>query len=227
VRSRTGTTRRLLVVGVAGVAGCLLSSCGSHPGEAAVVGSQSISESRVDAVAAALCSAQAAAKTALSSRAARQGALDVLVQSSLSRQFAAARHATPDAAATSKAVASQQQTLDQLPASRRSAFRSVLQEYAEGQLGLATVGARALAQAGTAKVTQDQALAEGQRLRNAWVPGHVKVSVDPRFGRFSKLRLVGGSGSLSVPQSTSAVAGANGTPASSWVASLPASQQCG
>lgn len=214
-----------------GVAGCLLSSCGSHPGEAAVVGSQPISQSRLDDVAAALCSAQAVSQQTtgqqdLSSRAARQGALDVLIQSEISKQYVEKHGFAPSAAQTSQAVSSQQQTLDSLPASRRGAFRSVLQDYAEGQLGLAAAGAKQLQASGTAKPTQDQALSTGLKLRDAWAGKHVKVSVDPRFGRFRGGALVTDSGSLSVPESSTAVAGAADKPPTGWLSSLPANQKC-
>jgi len=233
VRPMTGPSRAWVLrrLAVAGIVGCLLSSCSSHPGDAAVVGSQTISESRVDDVAAALCSAQSASQQNavpqdLSSRAARQGALDVLIQSSLSQQYSEKFGFTPTAAQTSQAVASQQQTLNQLPASRRSAFRSALQNYAEGQLGIAAAGAKQLAASGNDAPSQDQAVAAGLKLRNAWVSKHVTVSVDPRFGRFRGNALVTDSGSLSVPQSASAVAGAKAQPASSWISSLPANQKC-
>jgi hypothetical protein len=205
-----------------------LSGCDTHPGAAAVVGSESISQGRLDDVALALCSAQSASSPqALAGRAAREGALSVMVSSELSRQFGRAMGVDPDQSQVSAAVTANQSTIDKLPASRRSAFTDTLRTYAEGQLVVIAVGRRALLERGTKSPTADQAVAVGTALRDAWVKKHLKVTVDPRYGRFTKGSLVTSSGSLSVPVSAIATAGAKAQPDASWVSALPASQQCG
>lgn len=225
-RSRT---RRASVA--AAVAVVLLSGCGSHPGDAAVVGSESFRNGQVDDVALALCAAQAAGgqqvAQAVPARTARQGALGVLVSSALSRQFGESTGVEIERSQVSAAVAASQATIDQLPASRRAAFEETLRSYAEGQLMLIGAGRAQLARRGARNATDDQALAAGTRLRDAWVRStKVKVSVDPRYGRFSAGALRPQSGSLSVPVSSSAAAGVQSQPDPAWVTALPASQKC-
>jgi hypothetical protein len=217
-----------VVLGLAAV--LALSGCGSHPGAAAVIGSETISESRVDSVALALCSAQSLAQTGapqqLAGRAARQGALTVLINGALSRQYGDAQGLEPEQSQVSAAVDANQATIDQLPASRRTAFSETLRDYAEGQLVVAAAGQDLLRERGARNITQEQALAAGSRLRDAWVKDNVKVSVDPRFGRFSAGSLAYRSGSLSAAVSENASSAAKQQPDETWVSSLPATQKC-
>ncbi len=208
-----------------------LSGCGSHPGDAAVVGSESLRTGQVDDVALALCSAQAAGgqqvAQAVPARTARQGALGVLVSAALSRQFGQATGVRVDQAQVSAAVAANQATIDQLPASRRGVFEDTLRTFAEGQLTLIAAGRAQLARQGTRNASEEQALAAGTRLRDAWVrKNKIEVTVDPRYGRFSAGALRPQSGSLSVPVSSPAAAGARSQPDVAWVTALPASQKC-
>jgi hypothetical protein len=224
-------SRRLRGVVVAGVAALAMSACSAHPGSAALVGSERLSDSRVDDVAAALCAAQGGGQQTtqaqeLASRAARQGALDVMISSSLSQQFGASQGVEPDQEQVASALSANQSTISALPKSERSVFTRTLRDYAEGQLMLIDIGTRELVKAGTAKPSQEQAIAEGTKLRDAWVAKNAKVKVDPRFGSYTAKGLVGRSGSLSVPVSSTATAGAKSTPSTSWVSSLPASQKC-
>ncbi|MEP7091784.1 MAG: hypothetical protein ABI776_16915 [Nocardioidaceae bacterium] len=225
--TRSRTLRGSAVALAATLAMC---ACSAHPGDAARIGSDSISDGHLDDVALALCAAQSgSAQTpgqALAGRAARQGALGVLINVSLSRQYGASRGAEADQSQVSSALDVNQATIDKLPASRRTAFRDTLRDYAEGQLVLISIGRSELVKRGTAKPTQQQSIATGTTLRDAWVKKHLKVSVDPRFGRFSNGALVSRSGSLSVPVSSSAVTGAQATPSQTWVAALPANEKC-
>jgi hypothetical protein len=211
---RVGPGRRVAALVVAPV--LALSACSAHPGAAAVVGSDTISESRVDDVALALCSAQTASQTGasqdLAGRAARQGALAVLINGKLSKQYGDANGLEPDQSQVSAAV---------------DAFSDTLREYAEGQLVVAAAGTDELRKRGAKSVTQEQALAAGTKLRDTWVRKHVKVKVDPRFGRFTQAgTLAFTSGSLSSPVSDQAAAGAKQQPASTWVSTLPTTQKC-
>ena len=209
----------------------VMSACATHPGAAAVVGSESISNSHLDEVAHALCAAQGSsqngqAPAALASRSARQGALGVLLNSSLSRQFGASQGVQPDQEQVSAALAGQEQNISTLPADRREVFRETVREYAEGQLMLIDVGKRALTKAGKKNVTDQQAISEGTRLRNAWAAKNADVSVDPRYGVYQKNSLLAQSGSLSVAASARATDGNSPDPSTGFVASLPASQKC-
>ena len=224
-------SRTLRASAAAVLAGLLLSACSAHPGSAAVVGPVQIGTAEVDDVATALCSAQSSGNAGgqqqdLASRAARQGALDVLISSELSRLFGRSQGVEPDQEQVSQALAANEANINGLPASERAVFRDTLQKFAEGQLMLVEIGRRSLAESGAKNVTDQQALSEGTKLRNAWVSKHVDVSVDPRFGEFSKGSLVGKSGSLSVPVSQRAADGDSPDPSAGWVAALPASQKC-
>jgi len=210
----------------------VMSSCATHPGSAAVIGSESISDHEVDDVASALCSAQGSSQQPgqqpqqLASRAARQGALDVLIKSSLSRQYGESQGVQPDQEQVSAALAANAQSIGSLPAEERSVFSRTLRGYAEGQLMLIEVGRRELSKTGAKNVTEEQAVSEGTKLRNAWAAKNVDVTVDPRFGAYSKNALLNQSGSLSVAQSQNATDGGSPDPSQGWVASLPASQKC-
>jgi hypothetical protein len=220
---------RTVLAAVAAAAGLALSACSAHPGSAAVVGDESISDSRVDDVAGALCAAQSGGQSGgqdLASRGARQGALDVLINSALSRQYGAAQGVQPDQEQVSAALAANARNISGLPAEHRQDFKDTLREYAEGQLMLIEVGRRELAKAGTRNATEQQAVSEGTKLRNAWAAKNVEVTVDPRFGEYSKNALLPKSGSLSVAASQSATDGGSPDPSPGWIASLPASQKC-
>ena len=220
---------RTVLAAVAAAAGLLLSACSAHPGSAAVVGDESISDTRVDDVAGALCAAQKGGQNGgqdLASRGARQGALDVLINSALSRQFGTSQGVQPDQEQVSAALAANSANISALPAEHRQDFKDTLREYAEGQLMLIDVGRRELAKSGKQNATEQQAVSEGTKLRNAWAAKNVEVTVDPRFGEYTKNSLLPKSGSLSVAASKSAADGDSADPSPGWVASLPASQKC-
>lgn len=220
--------RNIKVTALAAVAVTLLSGCGFHPGAAAVVGDQVISTSQVDAVASALCSANSGGQgQQLPSRGARQGALRVLLDSEVSRQFGQAQGVQPDKRLVSEAVAHEQASIQSLPKDEQAAFQQALKGYAEGQATLLAVGSRYLASQGKPTSNQNQDVAEGRRLRGAFAR-KLDIQVDPRFGSFDAKTgdMAATSGSLSVPVSSSAADGATPDPSAGWVASLPASQKC-
>jgi hypothetical protein len=209
-----------------------LTGCAVHPGAAAVIGQDTISTGQVDALAKGLCSTNAAGVAAggqqAASRGARQGALQVLIETDLSQQFGKQRGVEPDQQQISKALAGSRGTIQQLPVEQRAAFKQALVQYWEGQLMLIDVGRQALQAQGKAHVTDQQAIAEGNRLRQQWAK-NISVSVDPRFGTFWRgtFQPAAGGGSISVPASDSARAGNTTDPNGAYVSSLPASQKCG
>ncbi len=222
--------RKLKVSLLAAGGAAVLAACSVHPGAAAVVGGQRISVDRVDAVAQALCSANSGGGQPLASRGARQGALSVLLESTLSHEFGQAKGYTADRSMVSKAVENQRSNINTLPQDERPAFEQALRDYAEGQLILLDAGRRYLASHGQTAAGDQQALAIGQKLRERYVQRNdVNVAVDPRFGSFNDKTgtLNAGSGSLSVAVSSRAADGQSPDPSAGWVASLPASQQCG
>jgi hypothetical protein len=225
--------RRVVAAAVAVLSLTATAACSTHPGDAAVVGSEALSTSQVDDVAGALCSAQGASAQSgqtqtLPTRAARQGALRLLIDARLSAKYGDSVGVEPDQQQVDAAIASQEQTLKAVKGEDRSVLRDTIVDVVRGQLILIEVGRRALLKSGApaAQVTGDAALQAGTKLRNAWADKNVDVTVDPRFGTYSQGSLKGGSGSLSVPVSSGSKAGAAPQPASSWVSSLPASQKC-
>jgi uncharacterized lipoprotein YajG len=224
VKSRKSTTKLVLAV----AATLALSGCGAmHPGAAAVVDSTTISMSQVDALARGVCSASKSQTSTgqMPSRNARQVAVQILVDSELSRQFGEKRGITPNPSMVSAAEAQFAQSIDALPPSQREDFRQAVRESAEGQLTVVEAGRRSLEAQGAQNISQNQALAEGSRLRQQYEQG-IQVEVDPRYGAWTKGNLQPGGAELSVPVSTQARAGDNAKPPASWVAQLPASQKC-
>jgi len=207
----------------------VVSGCGSvHPGSAAVVGSQSISHAEVDDVAAALCSAnlesakaQGQAAQALPSRGVREGALQILLETELNQQFGEARGVAANKQQVSQAVQQNAQGIALLPADQQEDFRTALAGYAEGQLMLIEVGREALG----ADATDDEAIAEGTRLRGPFVDS-LDVEVDPRYGTFEEGAFKRGGTALSVAASSQARAGERANPPAGYVSTLPVSQQC-
>jgi len=151
----------------------------------------------------------------------------VLLDSELSRQFGESEGVQPDQRQVSQALASREQVINALPRANREDFRSALRDFAEGQLVVLEVGRRSLEDKGRTNVTDQQAVSEGTRLRNAWANSNLDVSVDPRYGEYTKGTLRSKSGSLSVAASSRAEDGDSPNPSSGWVDSLPANQKCG
>lgn len=230
-RRALGSRRRLAPLAAALV--LVLSGCGQvHPGTAVSVGSERIGHEEVDDLATALCSVntvsaelsgQPPPETA--ARVNREAAVGILIEISLSRQFGEERDAVPDEDLVSQALAQNAQRLAALPASVRPGFRTALADFAEGQSILINIGRESLEASGGSEVPDDQALAEGQRLRSEFVTGF-DIEVDPRYGSWDRGALQPGGQSLSVPVSQEAVAGSRSDPAPDFVSGLPASQKC-
>jgi hypothetical protein len=209
-----------------------LTGCGSlHPGAAAVVDSTTISHQTVDSLAEALCTANLeGAKAAgqsrdFSTRSTREGALQVLLEAQLSQVFGAEENVKPNRQMVSQALSQNKDLIDALPEDEQDAYRDALKQYAEGQLMLVEIGRASLEDKGQTNVPDDQAIAEGQRLRSEFVKT-IDVEVDPRYGSFSKDTLQPGGTSLSVAQSGSARSGEKAEPGADFVSGLPGTQRC-
>lgn len=206
-----------------------LTGCGAlQPGAAAVVGDTRISHEEVDDAAAALCSANLRGAEAqgqptpdLPSQMARVSAVEIMVDSELSQQFGDARGVEPDRQQVSQALAQNAQLVQLLPQGQREEYRELARGYLESQLTMVEAGRQELG----ADAPEDQAIAEGQRLRSEFAEG-LDISVDPRYGSYENGTVRAGGGSLSVAVSDEAVAGEQGQPGGSWVANLPPSQKC-
>jgi hypothetical protein len=220
--------RRTKLAAVAAGAAVALGGCGLHPGAAAVVGSETISHEQVDDVAAAVCTANVATSRAsnqpppqLANRGAREVAVQILLETELSQQFGehAGVEATPQD--VSQAVAQNENGLMLLPEEQRQDFRAALREYAESQLLLIEVGKQELGE----DASDSEALRVGLQQRAEWVE-QIDVEVDPRYGRFVEGSYRRGGTGLSVPVTEQALGGEAEQPSSTFISSLPRSQQC-
>jgi hypothetical protein len=207
------TRPRPLKVVAAVVAACALTvtaACDTHPGDAAVVGSDHLTTSHVDDVASALCAAQSASSQQqgqpqqLASRAARQGALRLLIDARIATQYGDSLGIKPDQRQVDAALQSQESTINAVSGKDRTVLRDTITEVVKGQLVLIEIGRRELIRRGAkpSQITGQVALQAGTTLVAGWAAKHVDVAVDPRFGTFSKGNLQTGSGSLSVPVSS-------------------------
>lgn len=233
VTARWSITRRSKVLALTAVATLTVSGCGGvAPGSAIEVEDTRISHERVDSVAAALCAANLESAAArgeappiIPARGAREGALQVLLDTALSHAFGEERGVEPNQNLVSMAMAQNEVGLRLLPPDRREAFSTALREYAEGQAMLIEVGRQSLEDAGRTDVTDQEALAEGERLRAEFVES-ADVEIDPRYGSFESGELRLGGQSLSVAVSDTARQAGNPNAGAAWAAQLPASLQC-
>ena len=210
----------------------LLAGCGTHPGAAVVVGDATISDQDVNDAAAALCAstissaeAQGQPRPELAARGARQAAVQLMLDSELTRQFGEAEGIEPGQGDVSAALAQNAQGIDAIPEEQRDDFRSLFRGFQEAQLIIAEAGRASLVSQGNAEPTPEEVTAEGTRLRDEFAAG-LDVSVDPRFGQFANGTVTPTSGSLSIPVSERAAQGAAAEPGPEWTSGLPASQKC-
>lgn len=225
--SRPSRRRVVKLAGGTLAAALLLSACGSiHPGSAAVVGSDTISQSSADATALAVCSADAGSQpSGVPSRTERRRALSLLVQSELARQFGAKQGVQPNQAAVSAGVAQAAATVKSLPPEQRPELAALIRDLYAGQSIVETAGRKSLQAQGQSPITSKQASAQGNLLLNRYAKS-VNIQIDPRYGTYSKGNLASVSGSLSVPVSPAATDGNTSNPSPEWVKSLPAAQKC-
>lgn len=221
--------RRVTVAAVAASTALLLGGCGLEtPGVAASVEDATITDQRVDDFAQVLCSLGGlqGEQSGTPTSQARHRSLEILLADELARQVADVDAADP--ATVQEAVDLTNAGRESVPEELRDTFDEVVREYAVAQVAIMELGRESLAAQGRPleEITEDEAYAEGERLRQEYAQ-RADVSVDPRFGT-----LVGGvlrpaSGSLSVPVSDFAVAGAAEQPGDELVGALPATQKCG
>lgn len=227
---KSGRTKLGVLAAAAMVA---LTGCGAlNPGVAAVVGSSTIPHDTVDDLASALCTvgiqgaeAEGRDSSNLPAKERRQLALQILLETELSKTFGQAEGVDPNQQMVSQALAQGEQFIEALPESQQAGVREASKALAEGELILAEIGMQSLEDQGQTEVTQDQATAEGQRLRGEFVKT-IDVEIDPRYGTFEQNTLRPGGTALSVAASDFALAGDEATSAPGYVSGLPASQRC-
>lgn len=218
----TPSVRRVALAALALAAAPLTACAGGpeiHPGDAAVVGDESITIERVDAMAADLCALQepglAQQGAVLPMALLRSVAAETLVSDALLPAFA--EEAGIDLAAVRNGVREELETsLAEVPADIR--------DEAEQQLAFEGARRAVLGIAGREGASSaEQATAQGAELFNTW-RAEQDVEIDPRFGTVDLDRLAWdeGNGSLSVPADDAA-----GALDQEAAAKLPASQRCG
>ena len=220
--------RRTKLAALAAGATAVLGGCSLNPGAAAVVGSETIAHERVDEVAAAVCTANVTTSRAsnqppptLANSGAREVALQILLETELSQQFGEHEGVEATPQEVSQAVAQNERGLMLLPEEQRQDFREALREYAESQLLLIEVGRAELGEG----ASDSEALRAGLAQRAEYVD-QLDVEVDPRYGRFAEGSYRRGGTALSFPVTEQAKGGAAEQPSTTFVSSLPRSQQC-
>ena len=210
----------------AGAAMALTACSGPPPGVAAEVDGQRITDEQVDEFAEVLCAlgTTQGGEAGTPSKSARFGALSILLADKLAEGVADPD--SVDRAAVAGALEQLSASREVLPEGLRETFDSVAEEYSRAQTAILELGRSSLAEAGNAEPTEDEALAEGERLRAAYAQ-EADVEIDPRFGELVEGQLRPTNGSLSVPVSDFAEKTAAAQPPADLAALLPASQKCG
>jgi hypothetical protein len=229
VRFRSG------VAAIAAAGALLLSGCTVHPGSAAVVNGQSISESRIDDLVLAACNfserlrEQSGGTSATTSMAyLRTFLLNDLINFRISNEAAAQLGLTVSPAKIASVTGS-----EQIPPGLSSKDHDLMEQYfrdaALSQIQLAVIGAHLKDPSVTDadKVTQsDQTPAA-----KAWLARFTAkqdVSINPAYGTWDGQKLVDGQGSLSAPASGDAKHWMSlRAAAGNSVEGLPPSQVCG
>lgn len=208
----------------------LLTGCGElTPGTASVVNGHRITVTEVDDLVKAQCTgAEQATRQGQDATMAlpqvRQRSLGLLIDSEVNRQFAEARHLTPDPRFANGFFAQFQSSIQSLPESARAELTKVFREWARGRAILVAAGSRATGQAADPS-NYDQMMKIGFEERSKWLGG-ITIDTDPRYGP-GKDGFPSGNGSISRPVSDYAKKASASQADPSWLASLPASQKCG
>jgi hypothetical protein len=230
---------RLRTAAVVAVVLGLLSACTDHPGSAAVVRGESISQGQVSHYVDALCASAAVSRKTQGQPNpntpvgyVRRFVLGYLIAFKLADAYTKEQGLTVTEAGVDRLGGStESQGLDEPHRGRVDSFIRSYQRYA---LQLATIGAHLKDHTVTSLDKYDQTLVEpGQAALEKWAADE-PVSVDPSFGRYSGLTVKPRSGSLSVAESNIAKTwdklGASSTvlPDSTDLSfTLPENQKCG
>lgn len=206
-------------------AALLLSGCaGTAPGVAAQVGEDRITLDDVDEFAQVLCALDSSAQQSSPTRAARFGALEILLSNQLA--FDLAEDVEVDQSAVNQALDSLRSSRDVVPPELVGTFDEVAEEFARAQASVLAVGREAVVESGESRPTDQVAFSAGERLRQEYAEA-ADIEVDPRFGEFVDGRLVPTEGALSVPVSELAVQLTAEEPTTDLTELLPATLVCG
>ncbi|MGI9156775.1 MAG: hypothetical protein ACR2FG_09085 [Marmoricola sp.] len=225
---RRPRTRRHAFVG--GVALLALTGCSNlHPGDAATVGSTSISRDQVNTLARIQCDLaenQSQDPSKSQPRAALvQGTVNVLVQTAIDNMYGKSVGASFDNSVLQGQIQQFKSGVSGVPRTDQDTLVQAFTDYTRGQLLLADVGAKKLQEQGQQNPDTNAAITEGNKLAESWAK-RLHVTIDPRYNPGRSDQAGGGDGSISRVASSYAKSAA-GTPTPTFVAGLPAALRCG
>lgn len=218
---------RVLTAATMGVAGLLLTGCGSAaPGIAARVGDEELTVRQVDAVTAHYCTALGKLESEVPMSYVRQFVIQLLALRSQAEQIAD-EYGVEAGSTYLNDVAQRQGTADTKPEEVRDDFVELASTTAYAQDILDQVGAIELEEAGVTDPTAEQISQAGVDVFNQWPDVH-GVEVDPRYG----LKSVDGQltpvdTNTSFALSDTAKSGLATEPDTAFAQSLPTTHRCG
>lgn len=218
---------RLLTAATIGVAGLLLTGCGSAaPGIAAKVGDQELTVRQVDAVTAHYCTALGQLESAVPMSYVRQFVIQLLAVRSQAEQIAD-DYGVKAGETYLNDVAQRQGTAATKPEETREDYVDLASTTAYAQDILDQVGAIELDKAGVTDPTPEQVSQAGVDVFNQWPDAH-GIEIDPRYG----LAVVDGQlapvdTSTSFALSDTAKSGLATEPDTAFAQSLPTTHRCG
>lgn len=214
------------------VAGLLpLSACGElTPGTAAVVDGVRISRQQVDDLAQAQCdaadaSAQPGGSSALPISRVRQQSLGLLMDTALSKQYAAEKGITADQKVADGIYAQFAAEIEKVPASARATLAQDFKDWTLGRAAMVAVGSEETGEAAS-QANLEKLMTTGLNIREKWLPT-VQVDTDARYAPAKNGFPGAGDGSVSKATSSFAKDTVAQQPDPAWVGSLPADQKCG
>lgn len=209
-----------------GVAGLMLTGCGSASGVAARVGDQELTVRHVDSVTTSYCTALDELESEVPMSYVRQFVIQLLVLRSQAEQIAD-EYGVEAGSTYLNDVAQRRGTAETKPEEVREDYVDLASTQAYAQDILDQVGAIELERDGVVDATAEQVSQAGVDIFNQW-PDVNGVEIDPRYG----LRSVDGvltpvDTNTSVAVSEKAKSGLATEPDTAFAQSLPLNQRCG
>ena len=218
---------RLMTAATMGVAGLLLTGCGSAaPGVAAKVGDQELTVRQVDSVTANYCTALGELESEVPMSYVRQFVIQLLALRSQAEQIADEYGVEPGSTYLND-VAQRQGTAATKPEEVREDYVDLASTQAYAQDVLDQVGAIELEQDGVVDPSAEEVSQAGLDVFNQWPDVH-GIEIDPRYG----LRSVDGvltpvDTNTSVAVGETAKSGLATEPDTAFAQSLPLTHRCG
>ncbi len=212
----------------------MLTGCSDlHPGDAATVGSTSISRDQVDTLTRIQCDlakntspSQSQGSSKSQPRAALvQGTVNVLVRTAVDNMYGRSVGASFDNNVLHSQVDQFKAGVASLPQDDQDTLVQAFTDYTRGQLLLASIGEKKLKEQGKQNPGTTEAITVGGNLAGRWAK-RLHIKIDPRYNPGTSDQAGGGDGSISRVVSSYAKSAA-GTATPTFVAGLPAEMRCG